>query len=368
MKADNPSDPEPAPDLETLRQRIDALDRQILDLLNQRAQAAVQIGEIKHSTNAAFYVPEREKAVFEKLQKLNAGPLPDQAIKSIYREIISSIRSLEKPTMVAFLGPLHTFSQLAAQRIFGVNAELHPMSTLGDIFTEVERGHVDYGVVPVESSMGGGVSDTLDRFINSEVRIVNELLLHVTQNLMSKSKLEDIEKVYSKDQSFWQCRNWLQANLPRAELVNVSSTAEAARIAAGEEHAAAIGSILAAEAYGLNVIATRIEDAPHNYTRFFAIGMQDTEPTGKDKTSLMISIKNKPGALHDLLMPFAEFGIDLTKIESRPSRKKAWDYWFFLDMTGHVKDPNVQKVLEAISQHTVELKVLGSYPQGDVEV
>lgn len=353
--------------LDDLRARIDAIDAQILDLLNERARAAIDIGKIKQSTNSVFYVPEREKAVYDKLIARNEGPVTDEAVRAIYREIISCMRALEKPTMVAFLGPLHTFSQLAAQRIFGATAELHPMPTLNDIFTEVERGRADYGVVPVESSLGGGVSDTLDRFLGSDLKIVNEVLLHVSQNLLSRSPLDKITKVYSKDQSFYQCRNWLQANLPNAERINVASTAEAARIAAEEPGAAAIGSVLAAEPYNLDVVAERIEDSPHNYTRFFAIGRQLVGPTGHDKTSLLISIRNKPGALHDLLMPFSESGIDLTKIESRPSRKKAWDYVFFVDLIGHVQDPKVAAALEKIGDLCTELKVLGSYPQGEVE-
>lgn len=353
--------------LDELRARIDAIDAQILDLLNERARTAIEVGKVKHSTNAVYYVPEREKAVFEKLKERNEGPLPDAAVRSIYREVISSSRALEKPTTVAFLGPLHTFSQLAAQRIFGATAELHPMPTVNDIFTEVERQRMDYGVVPVESSMGGGVSDTLDRFIQSDLKIINEVLLHVSQNLLSRAPLEKIERVYSKDQSFYQCRNWLQANLPRAERIPVSSTAEAARIASTEDGAAAIGSVLAAEPYGLDVVAERIEDSPHNYTRFFAIGRQQVKPTGKDKTSLLLSIRNKPGALHDLILPFAEAGVDLTKIESRPSRKKAWDYVFFIDLMGHVEEPQVSKTIEKIAENCTELKVLGSYPRGEVE-
>lgn len=353
--------------LDELRKRIDTIDEQVLGLLNERAKCGEEVGKVKQSQNAVYYVPEREKAIFDKLTKMNPGPLPNEAVKAIYREIISSIRSLEKPTTVAFLGPMHTFSQLATQRIFGATAELHPMATLADIFTEVERGRIDYGVVPVESSMGGGVSDTLDRFVGSNVKIINEVLMHITQNLMSQSPLDKIEKIYSKDQSFYQCRNWLQANVPNAELVPVSSTAEAARIASEDPTAAAIGSILAAEPYGLDVIAERIEDAAHNYTRFFAIGSQKVGATGKDKTSLLITVSNRSGALHELLLPFADGGIDLTKIESRPSRKKAWDYVFFVDLIGHVDDPNVEKALKEISKHCTELHVLGSYPQGDVE-
>ena len=215
--------------------------------------------------------------------------------------------------------------------------------------------------------MGGGVSDTLDRFVGSNVKIINEVLLHVSQNLLSKSPIDGIKRIYSKDNAFYQCRNWLRANLSEAELVPVSSTAEAARIASDEPNSASIGSILAAEPYGLDVVAERIEDASHNYTRFFAIGNQEVKATGKDKTSLLITLSNRPGALHELLLPFSKLGIDLTKIESRPSRKKAWDYVFFIDLIGHIDDPNVRKALDSISDYCTELHILGSYPQGDVE-
>jgi chorismate mutase/prephenate dehydratase len=351
--------------LDDLRAKIDALDAKVLELLNERARMAMEIGKIKHSNNAAVYVPEREKAVYEKLLALNQGPLPEAAVKSIYREIISCIRALEKPTTVAFLGPRHTFSELAAHRVFGATAEFHPMPTLSDVFTEVERGRIDYGVVPVESSMGGGVSDTLDRFVTSDLKIINEVLIHVTQNLLSKSPLDAIKRVYSKDQAFYQCRVWLHANLPHAEHVEVSSTSEAARIAANEEGAAAIAGALAAEAY--DVVAERIEDAPHNFTRFFVIGRQSARPTGKDKTSLLISLRHRAGALQALLVPISKAGINMTKIESRPSRKKAWEYVFFIDLIGHVEDEPVKKILDEIAEHCIELKVLGSYPQGDVE-
>ncbi len=353
--------------LEELRKRIDALDAEILGLLNERANCAIEIGRIKKSNNAACYVPEREKAIFEKLKRQNPGPLPDKAVKAIYREVISAIRALERPITVAFLGPKHTFSHMAALRIFGSTADYHPVASVSDIFTEVERGRIDYGVVPVESSMGGGVSDTLDRFVISDLKIINEILLHVSHNLLANCSLDEIAKVYSKDQSFVQCRNWLKANLPNADLIATSSTAEAARIAEGEPGAAAVASKLAAEAYGVNILVERIEDAPHNYTRFFLIGHQMAKRTGHDRTSVLISTKDRPGALYDLLMPFAGAGINLTRIESRPSRKKAWEYVFFVDMFGHVDDPGVRQALDEVGENANELKVLGSFPVGDVE-
>jgi len=301
------------------------------------------------------------------LRALNRGPLPDSAIRVIYREVMSAIRSLEKNISVAYLGPNDTFSHMAALRVFGVTADYHPLPTVADIFTEVERKRIDYGLVPVESSMGGGVHDTLDRFISSDLKIVNEVLLRITQNLLSNSPMDKIERVYSKDNAFIQCRNWLRVNLPNAKLIDVSSTAEAARIASQEAGAAAVASALAAKTYNVDILVPSIEDSPNNYTRFFVMGRQLAKPTGKDKTSILISIKDRPGALYSLLTPFNQSDVNLTRIESRPSRRKAWEYVFFIDLIGHIDDPRISEVLEKVHEYCVELKVLGSYPQGDVE-
>lgn len=354
-------------ELESLRAKIDGLDGEILRLLNERAKCAMDIGAIKEGSNTPFYVPEREKAVFGRLAQQNPGPLTETAVKAIYREIISSIRALEKNVSVGFLGPLHTFSHKAALRIFGATADLHPLASIADIFTEVERKRLDYGVVPIESSMGGSVSDTLDRFLTSDLKIINEIMLEVSQNLLSRNPLEEITKVYSKDNALLQCRNWLKANLPNAALIATSSTAEAARIAGQEEGAAAIGSELAAEPYGLNIVVSRIEDSPHNYTRFLVIGRQVAKPTGRDKTSVLIAVRDHPGALYELLLPFAEAGVNLTRIESRPSRRKAWEYVFFIDLVGHAEDDKVKRALEQVAKHSLELKVLGAFPLGDLE-
>jgi len=353
--------------LDELRAAIDELDSRILELLSERAKRALDIAEIKRSTQSAYYVPEREKAVFDRLRALNKGPLPDSAIKVIYREVMSAIRSLEKNISVAYLGPTDTFSHMAALRVFGVTADYHPLPTVADIFTEVERKRIDYGLVPVESSMGGGVHDTLDRFISSDLKIVNEVLLRITQNLLSNSPLDKIERVYSKDNAFIQCRNWLRVNLPNAKLIDVSSTAEAARIASQEAGAAAVASALAAKTYNVDILVPSIEDSPNNYTRFFVMGRQLAKPTGKDKTSILISIKDRPGALYSLLTPFNQSDVNLTRIESRPSRRKAWEYVFFIDLVGHIDDPRIREVLDKVHEYCVELKVLGSYPQGDVE-
>lgn len=353
--------------LDDYRTRIDEIDVQILKLLSERAQCAQQIGAIKRNESTPFYVPEREKAVFDKLVRLNEGPLDGNAIRYIYREIISAIRALEKNTSVAFLGPKDTFSHIAALRVFGASADYHPMPSFADIFTEVERGRIDYGVVPVESSMGGSVSDTLDRFINSPLKIINEVMIHITQNLLGRGKIEDIKRVYSKDNALLQCRNWLRANLPHAELIETSSTAEAARLAAEETGAAAIASRLAARTYNLDILVECIEDAPHNYTRFFVIGRQMVKPTGDDKTAVLISVKDKPGALYELLLPFSRAGVNLTRIESRPSQQKAWEYVFFVDLIGHAEDQAVKNVLDAVSEKAKSVKVLGSFPRATFE-
>lgn len=353
--------------LDELRAKIDALDAQIIATLNERAHAAQSIGELKRSTHAPIYVPEREKMVFNKLAQCNTGPLDNKAIQSIYREIISAIRALEKPTSVAFLGPRDTFSHMAALRIFGAAAEYLPLPSFPDVFTEVERKRIDYGVVPVESSMGGSVSDTLDRFISSNLKIVNEVLLHITQNLLANCGLNEIQRVYSKDNALLQCRNWLRANLPGVELVETSSTAEAARRAAEEPHTAAIASRLAAQTYNLDIQVERIEDAPHNYTRFVVIGHQMVKRTGDDKTAILVWVKDKPGALYNLLLPFSRRNINLTRIESRPSQQKAWEYVFFIDFLGHIEDETIQDVLTEAGEFARNLKVLGSFPRAELQ-
>ena len=352
--------------LDELRKQIDELDEKIVECLNLRAKAAMAIGELKRRSDAPIYVPEREKAVFTRLAEKNGGPLDNKALSAVYREVMSAIRALEKPTSVAFLGPRDTFSHMAALRVFGAEAEYHPLPSFQDVFTEVERERIDYGIVPVESSMGGSVSDTLDRFITSELKIVNEVLLHITQNLLSKSPMEEVRRVYSKDNAILQCRNWLRANLPRAELIEVSSTAEAARRAAEEPGTAAIASRLAAATYSLDILMERIEDAPHNFTRFVVVGRQMVARTGDDKTSILVWVKDKPGALYNLLLPFFRRGINLTRIESRPSQQKAWEYVFFIDLLGHIEDQVVKETLEEAAEPARNLKILGSFPRAEL--
>ena len=347
-----------------LRNRIDAIDAEVLGLLNERARLALEIGGLKRAEGAPFYVPEREHEVYERLESLNEGPLKSRALRAIWREVISAIRTLEEPVTVGYLGPRDTFSHLAALRVFGSHAEFHPVVTIPDIFTEVERSRLDYGVVPVETAAGGAVSDTLDRFVTSDVKIVNELLLHIREDLLANCPIGEITRIYSGARPFAQCRNWIKANLPNVELVERSSTAEAARVAAEEPGAAAIASSLAAETYGLKILVPGIEDMAHNYTRFFVLGRQTARPTGKDKTAIMFWVSDEPGALYKLLVPLAEQGVNLTKIESRPSQRLAWEYVFFIDLMGHIEDAAVSEALQGIRAHCKELRVLGSFPQG----
>ena len=353
--------------LEELRNQIDEIDQKLLELLNLRAKCSVEVGQLKRDEQAQVYVPERERRIYEALLERNPGPLPNEAIRSIYREVISASVRLQNPIGVGFLGPEDTFSHMAALKIFGSMPDYHPLPSIPDVFTEVERGRLDYGVVPVETALGGGVSDTLDRFTSSELHIVNELMLRIRQNLLSNFPLNEITKVYSKAQPFVQCRQWLRANLPHALLIETSSTAKAAQTAVSDPGSAAIASLLAAERNELKVLVEGIEDAAHNYTRFFVIARHQARATGKDKTSIMCSIRDRAGALFDMLMPFSTHSINITRIESRPSQRKAWDYVFFIDFEGHADDPVVAKALEEISQHCKELKILGSYPLGHLE-
>jgi chorismate mutase / prephenate dehydratase len=350
-----------------VRGRIDAIDAEVLQLLNERAKHALELGAAKRANGEPVYVPERERLILDGLREQNPGPLPDSAVKSIFREVISAIRALQHPVQVAFLGPRDTFSHMAALKVFGTHCEYHPVATVNDVFTEVERGRVDYGLVPVETAMGGGVSDTLDCFVTSRLKIINELMLHIKQSLLSNSPLDAITKVYSKAQVFVQCRNWLKANLPNAELVEASSTAEAARIAAETPGTAAIAGALAAETYDVGLLVSGVEDMPHNFTRFFVLGRHIAKPTGNDKTAVLCVIKDRPGALYNIITPLAESHMNLTRIESRPSQRKAWEYVFFIDLLGHADDPEVQEALDKVSKHCNELIILGSFPRGELE-
>lgn len=352
--------------LAELREQIDALDEQILQLINQRATCAMEVARTKtaQGEQGSFYRPDRESLVLRRIKDLNQGPLSDETVAHFFRELMSSCLALEKPLDVAFLGPEGTFSQQAAVKHFGSAVKTIPATTISDIFNRVESGNCQFGVVPVENSTEGIISHTLDRFLASPLKICGEVEIRVHQNLMGQiSNLKDIATVYSHQQSLSQCRQWLDNYLPHAQRVAVSSNAEAARLAAAENHSAAIAGLVAAEIYQLTVIEKNIEDEPNNTTRFIIIGQQTSASTGNDKTSLVVSTGNQPGALYKILEPFARFNIGMVHIESRPSRQALWDYVFFIDIEGHHQDQNVSEALLLLSRNTTMLKLLGSYPK-----
>jgi chorismate mutase/prephenate dehydratase len=323
----------------------------------------MKIGKFKKASLSDLHAPARELEIYERLFRLNKGPFPDEALRAVFREILSGSLSLEGPLKVAYLGPKATFTHLASQRQFGFSASYVPVNSIKEVFSEVERGRADYGVVPIENSTEGVVNYTLDMFVDSPLKIVGEVMQEVSHHLMNKSgKIEDLKHLYSHPQPIAQCRVWLENHLPHIPTTEVSSTARAAELCNEDSSAAAIASELAAQLYGLRIIQRRIEDNIHNFTRFLVIARKGLGRTGRDKTSIMFTIRDRVGALHDMLKPFPEYGINLTKIESRPSRKKAWEYIFFVDLEGHQEDEKVRKALEQLNERCLFLKVLGSYP------
>ncbi len=353
--------------LKKLRKEIDQIDEEILNLLNRRAEVVLKIAGEKRKNNQRFYVPHREHEILQRLTKLNKGPFPNDALRIIFREIISASLSLEEPLKVACLGPLATFTHLAAIRHFGSFAKIIPVDSIKDVFESVLDKSADYGVVPIENSNEGVVSHTLDMFMDVDLKVSAEIMLEVTHNLLSKSgDIKKIKKIYSHPQAFAQCRRWLERNMPDVELVDTTSTAKAAELAANDPKGAAIASDLAAKMYDLKFVKRSIEDNKNNYTRFLVISEDFPPPTGKDKTSIMLSIKDKPGALFEVLTPFYKEKINLTKIESRPSKRKAWEYIFFIDLEGHINNNNVIRALKAVEKYCIFLKVLGSYPKSEI--
>jgi len=351
-------------DLTHLRDQIDGIDNQILELLNQRAQVVLEVGKAKQEQGSStFYVPSREKAIYERLTRQNPGPFPNDAVCKVFREIISASLNMELPMQVAFLGPQSTFTHQAAMQQFGLSAQLVPLKSIPSVFEEVERGRAHYGVVPVENSTEGVVNHTLDMFTGSELKVIAEIMLEISHNLLSKSgDPARITKIVSHPQAIAQCRRWLDSNMAEIPLLDVSSTAAAAQMAAEDGSVAAVASHAAAIQYGLQVVKARIEDNPNNYTRFLVIGRNSPEPSGDDKTSILFSVKDEPGILYRMLEPFSKRGINLSKIESRPMKKKAWEYIFFLDLIGHCAEPVVAEAIEELRGHCQFLKVLGSYP------
>ena len=351
--------------LKTLRKKIDSLDEKIIRLLNVRAKITVDIAKIKQKSGSSIYSPDREREVLSKINAQSRGPLGQSALDAIYREIMSASLALEKPLKIAYLGPEASFTHLASLKRFGSQVKYVACDSITNVFLEVQRASADYGVVPIENSIEGIVSHTLDMFVDSDLKICAQIVLDVSHNLLANCPKEKIKRVYSNPQVFGQCRIWLQENLPGVELIEVSSTTRAAQIAAKEKYSACIASSLAARVYRLKVTAVDIEDSPHNITRFFVIGSTDVRETHQDKTSILFSIKDRVGALHDMLLPFKKYKINLTKIESRPSKKKAWDYYFFVDLKGHRDNPKVKKALAELENKCTFLKVLGSYPVGE---
>lgn len=351
--------------LQRLREQIDRIDDRMLKLLNERAALVLEIGKIKKEEQRRFHVLEREEAIYQRLISANPGPFPSEAIRPIFREIMSASLSLEKVLKIACLGPEATFCHIAAMQQFGQAASYIHTRGIPDIFDEVERGHADYGVVPIENSTEGVVNLTLDMFIESPLLICAEVLLEISQCLLSHAAtLEEIKTVYSHPQALAQCYNWLAKNLPHAEIKETFSTAMAAKMAQGKPDVAAVASEFAAKTYNVSICRRRIEDNPHNYTRFWIIGSASPGKTGCDKTSLMMTIKDGVGALHDMLSPFARNNINLTKIESRPFRKKPWEYIFFIDLEGHQDEPQVKRAIEEVAAMSQFIKILGSYPKG----
>jgi len=352
-------------DLKNLRKTVDNIDKKIIQLLNMRAKTTLDIAKLKRKSGKSVYSPDREREVLKKLAIINKGPLSHQALEAIYREIMSCSLSLDRPLRIAYLGPEATFTHLAALKRFGSQVEYIATNSITDVFLEVERDNADYGVVPIENSVEGAVSHTLDMFVDSELKICSQTILDVAHHLLASCPKNKIKRIYSNPQVFGQCRIWLQENLAGVETIEVASTTRAAQIAAKEKYSACIASSLAAKVYKLKVVASDIEDSPHNVTRFLIIGKTDVSPTGDDRTSIMFSIKDKVGALHDMLLPFRKYGINLTKIESRPSKKKAWDYYFFVDLDGHRDNPRIKRALLELENKCKFLKILGSYPLGE---
>ncbi len=350
-------------DLDELRSRINDLDAQILNLLNQRAEAALRIGELKRRQDLPYFVPEREAEILGRLLSLNSGPLPAEGIKAVWREILSASLSLEHPLPVAFLGPPATFTHQAAVLRFGSSATLVPVRSIAEVFDEVERGRAQFGVVPVENSTEGSVNVTLDRLIDSDLLIAGELSLEISHHLLARApELAAVRSVCSHPQALAQCRQWLSTHLPEVTLEEVSSTAAAAQRSADDPTAAAVASELAARVYDLPLLVRNIEDNPHNSTRFLVLGRRPMPPTGKDKTSILCSLKHEVGALATFLEPFARHGLNLTKIESRPTKRRPWEYVFFVDFEGHLDTPPVQAALNEVRARCPFLKILGSYP------
>jgi len=349
--------------LDDLRANIDKIDNKLIELINERYNYVKGVGKWKQDNSSAIYVPEREKSLIDRLQGLNQGPLQNKTLRAIFREIMSGAISLEHPVRISFLGPEGTFTEQAARAKFGASVSYQARNSIADIFTDIETGRLDYGCIPVENSTEGAVTHTLDRLISSSVRICAELNMRIHHHLMANCELKAIKRIYSHTQVFGQCRNFIQENMPNAELIETGSTSKATELAAKEPNAAAIGCRLAAEKYTIKIIEENIEDFCNNTTRFLFIAPQKTKATGDDKTSICIALKDKVGVLYDCLKPFKEGEITLTMIESRPMKNNNWEYCFFIDVLGHCTDEKIMTALEALKPSCSFIKILGSYPR-----
>lgn len=349
--------------IEKLREQIDKIDDKIVKLLNKRAEHVKEIGKLKIKTGKSFFDASRQREIMSRIVTKDIGSFPKEAIKKIFVEIMSASLSLENRIRVGYLGPEATFTQQAALNQFGSSAHFDSYKSIPDIFVAIDKGNIDYGVVPIENSTGGIVHHTLDMFLEYDLNICSETFLPIQQNLLANTSMDKIKKIYSHPQSFLQCRVWLKENLPKAEMIEVASNSQGVEMAIKNKNAAAIGGELAAKLYKIKILVRGIEDIKDNTTRFLVIGKQSSKPTGNDKTSLMFSIKDKPGALEAILLPFSKKGINLTKIESRPTRRRAWEYAFFVDLEGHIEDQKVKEAIDEISDHCVFIRILGSYPR-----
>lgn len=363
--------------IEQLRAKIDSLDARIVKLLNERARVAIKIGELKRKDNTPVFAPDREEKVLRRVEEFTEkyGVLSAPAIRAIYTELISACRAAERPIVVAFLGPSGTFShhaarasvkaaslaRYAARRRFGSSIDLAPVSGIDAVFAEIAQGRADFGVVPIENSTEGGVGATLDAFMESDLKVFAEILVRVHHSLLAKCRPRSIRRIYSKSEVFGQCRAWLSNHYPKTKLIDVASTAHAAQLAGRTDDAAAIAHEEAALLYGLNVLHRVIEDNPFNITRFYVVSREIPPRTGHDKTSILCFIKDEAGALHHILLPFWRARINLTKIESWPSKRKAWDYCFFIDFEGYCEDPEVARTLDKVRRKCSDMKVLGSF-------
>ncbi len=350
--------------LEALRQKIDRIDHEVIEKLNERVRLATEIGKIKRAQGDDVYNPAREAQVLERITAMNRGPLDASSIHFIYREVISAATALQKQLVVAYLGPEATFTHQAAIKNFGSSLEYRPLNTIIDVIIDVERGDADYGVFPIENSTGGSVNNSQEILAETDLKIISQVFLKVEHCLISNTPMEDIKTVYSKDQAFNQCRDWLRRNLPAAELIEVGSTSKGVQIARDEPGSAAIASIIASEIHRVPVIKENIQDRTDNMTRFLVIGKTAAPPMGdgRDRTSIVFSIKDEVGGLQKALDAFSSRNINLVKIESRPSRKRPWDYYFFADMTGHIEDEAVKSAMADLEAHCPFVKWLGSYP------